>query len=189
MMICLWITGIATVEGAVASVEVYFDFEEWQSALSATTTIDFAGFPQATVVFDEFEEQGVLFPTQDTFILNGCSNFPTDCAGLHSGIISGNITMQFLGPIYGIGTHFIGDNQTNLFNDGQLIYSSLGWNGPAGSFVGYVSTQPFTEAVIASVGTVPINVIDDLHFGVPGPGALPLLALAGAIGGRRRRQV
>jgi len=181
------LAGVVTSVPAFAHVEVYFDFDEWQAALTRTTSIDFTGFPNGTVIFAQFEDQGVVFPTQDAFILLGQSIFPDDGAGLHSGIVSGNITMRFLQPQYGIGTHFIGDSQIDLFAGGALIYSSLGWNEPAGTFIGYVSDQPFTEAVISAVGTVPINVIDDLHFGVPAPGALGVFATAALTGSRRRR--
>lgn len=172
---------------ASADVEVYFDFAEWQNALTSTTTIGFTGFPKGFGISDQYADQGVLFPPNDTFILTGFDLFPNDGAGLHSGVASGEIAASFLEPQYGIAAHFTGSIQFELFSDGASMFLSDTFGGAPGVFVGFVSDQPFDSAVLFDPND-PVAVIDDIHFGVPAPGALPLLGAAGIVGGGRRRR-
>ena len=59
-----------------------------------------------------------------------------------------------------------------------MFYSSRVFGGGPGVFVGVVSSQLFDAATLSD--PVDTNVvIDDLHFGVPAPPTLGLLALAG----------
>ena len=179
--------GLALASPALGTVEVYFDFAEWQAALPSFTTIDFTGFEKGDDIFDQYADQGVLFPG-DNFILLSESNFPNDGAGLHSGTFTEQIEVSFLEPQYALGTHFVGDNQFELFFAGQSIFTSLLYEGPPGTFVGLISEQPFDAALILDPED-PVVVIDDLHFGVPAPGALTALGFAALTGlGRRRRR-
>jgi hypothetical protein len=172
---------------ACAAVEVFFDFTEWQSALTSTTTIDFTGLPNGFGISDQYADQGVLFPPNDTFILHGFSTFPNDGAGLHSGVASGEIAATLLEPQFGIAFHFAGLMQMELSHEGQAVFLSDIYGGGVGNFVGFVADSPFDGAVLFDP-LDPVAVIDDLHFGVPAPGALGLIAIAAMVGGRRRRQ-
>jgi MYXO-CTERM domain-containing protein len=59
---------------------------------------------------------------------------------------------------------------------------------PESNFAGLLSLVSFDQAIIYRPPEVSdLVVIDNLYFGVPAPVALPLLALAGVVGRRRRR--
>jgi hypothetical protein len=67
-----------------------------------------------------------------------------------------------------------------------MFYESFGFCcGDVPQFAGLISSQAFDAALVFDpIGT--LVVLDNLHFGVPAPGVLPLLALAGIVGARRR---
>ena len=100
---------------------------------------------------------------------------------------NGNISVVFDTPQAWIGVDFPGALQIELFAGGRLIYTSgIFGVGGVGFFAGLVSSDLFDAAVLID----PIGVdaeIDDLHFGVPAPGAVFLFALA-ALGLRGRRR-
>ena len=180
------LAGLALASPALGTVEVYFDFAEWQAALPSFTTIDFTGFDKGDDIYDQYADQGVLFPG-DNFILLSESNFPIDGSGLHTGTFTEEIEASFFEPQYALATHFTGAIQLFLFSRGQLVYESGFFGDGIGLFVGLVSTDPFDGAMLRDP-TDPVGVIDNLYFGVPAPGALGFFALAGMSGpGRRRR--
>ena len=84
---------------------------------------------------------------------------------------------------------FPGNVRFQLFSNEELIYTSSVFGlEPTGNFAGLLSTETFDAAVILD----PFDefvFIDDLHFGVPAPGTLWLLAFLGlsSASGRRRR--
>ncbi len=81
---------------------------------------------------------------------------------------------------------FPGLMRIELYDQGRLIYTSSNFlPGGVGNFAGLLSDAPFDAAVL--IDPLGEAEIDDLHFGVPAPGALPLLAL-GALTQRRRRR-
>jgi MYXO-CTERM domain-containing protein len=172
---------------ASADVEVYFDFNEWQNALTTTTSIGFTGFPDGTGITNQYEAQGVVFDSPPPFVLNGFDTFPNDGAGLHGSSFSGQIVANFLEPQYAIASHFTGDQQIELYSAGLPILTLDPFGGPPGTFVGFILDQPFDAAIIFDP-VDPVVVIDDLHFGVQAPGILPLLGAVALFGSRRRRQ-
>jgi len=171
-----------------AEAEVFFDFAEWQSAMSSTTTIGFTGFPDGTLISNQYEAQGVVFESPHPFTLSGFDLFLEDGAGIVTNTFIQDIEVQWSQPQYGIATHFTGAIQFQLFDDNGMVYESDTFGVGTGLFVGFISTISFDRAVIFDPTGIGIVVIDDLHFGVPAPGALGLFALAGAIHGRRRRR-
>jgi len=173
---------------ASATVNMYFDFKEWQSALKSVTTIGFGEFPTGTGIFNQYLDQGVVFPDEDCFVIEA-DFFTNDGHGLHSSNSTGQILMRFMTPQYGVASHFPGDNWVTLSNGGSVLYVGPPWKGPPGTFVGYVSSEPFDSAIITTPALNPVVTIDDLHFGVPAPGALGLFALAAIFGRPRRRAV
>ena len=74
-----------------------------------------------------------------------------------------------------------------LFFLGQPIYSGNFPGGGHGNFAGVLSSQPFDEVVISDWLDDQVT-LDDLHFGVPAPGAWALLILGGLGRQRRRRR-
>lgn len=183
----LFICSVSCAQQACAAVEIFFDFTEWQNALTSVTTIGFTGFPDGTGITNQYEQEGVVFAPPPSFVLNGFDTFPNDGAGLHGSSFSDQIVANFLEPQYGIAFHFPGTLQIQLSFQNQFVFLSdeLGGAG-IGHFVGFVLDTPFDGAVVTD--PLSVVVIDDLHFGVPAPGVLPLLALAEVMGKRRSRE-
>ena len=166
-------------------VEEFTNKDEWIAAVGQFTTIDFTGFPDGTFITDQYVDLGILFSggNEHIFLNQG---FINDGAGLNSGFFT-DIVMEFGTPQLWIAVDFPGDVQFELFREGVLIYTSSEFGiGGVGNFAGLVATDPFDMAVILDPTGGTANV-DDLHFGVPSPGALWLLAVAALLPRRRRR--
>ena len=166
---------------AHGGVQEFTDKDEWIDAVGEFTTIDFTGFPEGTFITDQYADLGVLFTDGNDTIQE--SGVFVDGHGLRG---SGIITLAFDLPQAYIGVDYPGAMKIELFNEGRLIYTSSDFGlGGVGNFAGLLSTDLFDGALLYDWidGTV---FIDDLHFGVPAPGTLPLLAL-GALTQRRRR--
>ena len=167
---------------AYAGVQEFTDKDEWIAAVGDFTTIDFTGFPEGTFITDQYADLGVLF-TDGNDNIDFNRGYLNDGWGLRG---SDTITIAFDSPEAYLAVDFPGDIQIDLFAAGNLIYSAVFIAGGVGNFAGLVSTELFDSALLSDyVGSVHI---DDLHFGVPAPGALPLLAL-GALCTRRRGRV
>jgi hypothetical protein len=66
-----------------------------------------------------------------------------------------------------------------------MIFTSDVFDGGVGNFLGLVSSDLFDAAVL--IDPQDEAEIDDLHFGVPAPGAIWLLGLAALRPARQRR--
>ena len=103
---------------------------------------------------------------------------------------SGGIRIHFDEPQSWIAVHHGGTALFKLYNNGELIGTS-GFDPVGGidSFLGVWSTIPFDEVFITTQPIFGPHVgIDDLHWGgVPAPGALGLLGIAGLCSRSRRR--
>ena len=95
------------------------------------------------------------------------------------------IHLSFSEPQRWIAADYPGFVRFELFLLGQPIYSGNFPGGGLGFFAGLLSSQPFDEVVILD-WVIDQVTLDDLHFGVPAPGAWALLILGGL--GRRRRE-
>lgn len=175
-----------TTSGLAAVLE-FTDRAAWFAAAGQVTTIGFTDFPHGTHLTTQYDELGVLF-TDGLDVVLCCDDhvFPNDGAGLNS---VGSTTLAFTTPQNSIAVDFPGDVQFRLFSGGALIYTSSPFGfGGIGNFAGLISSQAFDVALISC----PVGgdaFIDDLHFGVPAPGALWLLgAAAFAPPGRKRRR-
>jgi hypothetical protein len=177
------LTACLTVSAAHADVFEFTDKDEWIAAVGPFTTIGFTGFPDGTLITDQYADLGVIFTggTENVFLSENL--FPNDGAGL---IAVGVIAMEFATPQAWIAVDFPGAVQFELFRGGEPIYKSSDFlGGGVGFFAGLLTTELFDSAVIDD----PIDnvvAIDDLHFGVPAPPTLLLLALGGLLGKRRR---
>ncbi|MCZ6735990.1 MAG: hypothetical protein O7C65_09385 [Planctomycetota bacterium] len=167
-------------------VEEFTDKDEWIAAIGgedAFLTVDFVGFPNGTFITDQYADLGILFTDGNDSINFSPTAFPNDAWGLDG---NGHISVSFDTPQAWIGVDFPGDLQIDLFSEGRLIHTSVFIAGGIGNFGGLISSDLFDAAVLID----PIGVdaeIDDLHFGVPAPGALWLLAVAALLPRRRRR--
>ncbi len=178
---------VATVPARAGIIE-FSNQAEWQNAVGRFTTIDFTGLPQNTVITDQYSDLGVTFTDGNDFIRLNNNIFPNDGAGLGGGFFD-DIEISFDTPQLWIAVEYPGEVRFELFSGGNLIYTSIDQfpGGGVGFFAGLVSTQPF-DAVIISDPTDSSVFIDDLHFGVPAPASIWILALAGIWHSRRRRR-
>ena len=168
---------------AHAGVTEFTDRAEWEGAVGQFSTIDFTGFPPVTIITDQYQDLGVTF-TDGNDVTFFTPSFVNDDWGLRG---NGDINLSFATPQGWIGVDFPGGVRVLLFSGGELIhFSSIFSAGPdgVGGFGGLVSTELFDAVVILD----PFDAvsIDDLHFGVPAPSALPLIALLGGWLARRR---
>ena len=173
---------------AQAGVTEFSDRAEWEAAVGQFTTIDFTGFPEFTIITDQYQDSGVLFTDGNDSIVFNEGSFLNDGVGLRGGLFD-DIELSFSTPQGWIGVDFPGGVRVLLFSGGELIhFSSIFSAGPdgVGGFGGLVSTELF-DAVVILDPFDDLVFIDDLHFGVPAPGGLMLLALAGIWPRRRRR--
>ncbi len=174
----------ASVLPAHAGVTEFTDRAEWETAVGQFTTIDFTGFPQGTIITDQYQDLGVVFSDGDDSI--SFSNFfQNDGAGLTGGAFD-DIELAFGTPQLWIAVNYPGNIQLGLLREGVLIYSSTVFSDILGNFAGLLSTEPFDVALISDPSDDAV-VIDNLFFGVPAPGGLMLFALAGIWPRRRRR--
>jgi hypothetical protein len=169
---------------AAGSVTEYNDRASWEAAVGAFTSIRFTEVPVNVIVTDQYASYGATFTDGDDFSLASAA-FINDGTGLH-GSPTGSISITFAAPQHWIAVDFPGDIQFALLRAGEVVHTSgLFGVGGVGNFGGLVSTEPF-DAVRLYDPFDPVVVIDDLHFGVPAPGALMLLCVA-ALAPRRRR--
>jgi len=168
---------------AHAGVTEFIDRAEWEGAVGQFSTIDFTGFPAFTIITDQYQDLGVTF-TDGNDVTFFTPSFVNDDWGLRG---NGDIHLSFDRPQGWIGVDFPGFIRVLLFSGGELIhFSSIFAADPVGGFGGLVSTELFDAVVILDPFDDAVF-IDDLHFGVPAPGGLMLLALAGIWPRRRRR--
>jgi MprA protease rhombosortase-interaction domain-containing protein len=177
---------VAGLAGPVqAEVTAYEDRDEWEAVVGDFTTIDFTGFPDFTIITDQYADLGILFTDGSDWIrLYG--DYP-DGAGLEGGL-GDDIEISFDAPMHWIAVDFVGFAQFELFRDGELIYTSYVFNHIPSTFAGLFSTEPF-DAVVLDDPTAGFITIDNLHFGppIPAPGAGALLFIGLTAFGHRRR--
>jgi hypothetical protein len=181
-------TGLATLAFsalAFADVEIYEDFSEWGLAAGDYATLDFTGFEQNEVLFDQYSDLGVLFPTPNAYFRPGEDLFPTDNWGATSTFGPG-INLAFDSPQQWIAADFPGDIAFRLYSDGAFVEEIFILGGGFGNFGGIVADGLFDRVEIID----PIDgfvSVDNVYFGVPAPGALGLFAISLLRSARRRR--
>jgi hypothetical protein len=162
-------------------VTVFGDRAEWEAAVGPITTLDFTGFPNGTFITDQYADLGAIFTDgNDSIRFN--TSFQNDNWGLDG---NGDIAVTFDTPQLWVAADFPGFLGFRLLFQGEIIHESGHGNPGDGWFVGLVSTEPFDSILMRDPGGE--AEIDDLHFGVPAPGALWLLGLAALRPARRRR--
>lgn len=133
------------------------DREGWFGAAGPVTTIGFTGFPENTIIANQYAKLGVLFTDgNDQVLCCDYTSFPQDGVGLDG---NGPIHLVFSDPQRWIAADFPGALSFQLFSQGALLYESTEVCCGKGNFLGVLSTTPF-DAV-----TVQPSYIDDLHFG------------------------
>ena len=168
-----------------AGVIELIDREEWFSLVGPVITVDFTGFAPGTFITDQYADLGILFTDGNDSIFPSKPAFPNDGVGLDG---NGNISVAFDTPQPWIGVDFPGFLSIELYSQGRLFFTSnLNGGAGVGNFLGLISSQLFDAAVVVEGAPGFEAEIDDLHFGVPAPGSVCLLVLAGLWPRRRRR--
>ncbi len=166
-------------------VEEFTDKDEWIAAVGDFTTIGFTGFPVGTFITDQYADLGILFTDgNDSISPFDPITYPEDGWGLDG---NGNISVAFDTPQAWIGVDYPGFLSIELYSEGRLFFTSNLWGGGVGNFLGLVSSELFDAAVLVESAPGSEAAIDDLHFGVPAPGARWLLGLAALFPRRRHR--
>lgn len=171
---------------ATADVVAFTNREVWQVAVGGNySTIDFTGYPDGTVIDNEYVDQGLTF-TSLTFTFASAAAVNDDW-GLFG---PAGVRFTFDSPRNWVAVDYPGGVKFQLFNDGELLYTSEFFQpGGLGNFAGLVSDMSFDEVYIFRPPPFVNEVfIDDLHWGpaIPAPGAVALCCVIG-LSARRRR--
>ena len=165
-----------------ADVITTFNESQWHTFVGDYSSIDFTGLADGTPISTQYAEMGVTF-TGPTFIFAS--------AGFIDGwAIDGpsGVHIHFNQPQSWIAIHHAGNAYFKLYSQGQLIGTSdFDPIGGFGSFLGTSSGVAFDEVIITKPPLFGTHIaVDNLYWGVPAPGALGLLGIAG-LSSRRRR--
>jgi hypothetical protein len=163
--VCLIASLLTAASAARAEVVEFTDTNAWAEAVGSFNTIGFTGFPDNTLISDQFAELGVLFTDENDFTVC-CSeiSFPNDGAGLEGNPV---LHLAFLTPQSCIASHFGSFLRIQLFAGGTLIYTSNDFiGGDPPNFAGLASSELFDAAMLSNPFSFDI-VIDDVHFGGP----------------------
>ena len=166
-------------------VQEFRDKAAWEAAVGDFTTITFSELPPDTFVTDQYAHLGVTF-VDGAYLTRGpnSSGFLNDGWGLDG---NGPIRLEFDVPHRWIAADFPGPIKYELYRDGDLIHITDRFGaGGLGWFGGIESSEPFDTIIIQDPADGE-PFLDDLHFAIPTPGALPLLLFPLLTPRRRRR--
>lgn len=180
----VWLITICSLLAPVrAEVTTTFNYSQWQSMVGDYSTIDFTGFADGIPISNQYTSLGVTF-TGPSFIFASVGFL--DGWGLHG---PSGLHLYFDQPQSWIAVHHAGNAFFKLYHQGNSVGTGA-YNpvGGIGSFVGVTSTIDFDEVIITKPAIDGTHIfVDDLHWGVPSPGAIGLFLIAGLRSRRRRR--
>ena len=155
------IVAVLSATTARADVIEFTDKDEWFAAVGVVTTIDFTGFPDVTVVTDQYADLGVHFTDGNDLILSA-AGFLNDGWGVDG---NGDINVSFDAPVYYVAVDFPGGIIFDLLSQGELIFTSSSFGiDEVGNFAGLLSSEPFDAIrLFRSFGSP--SFIDDFFFG------------------------
>ena len=173
---------------ARGAVVEYTNKLSWQNDVGSYNTITFTELPANTWITTQYDHLGVTFTDGSDQVAYMPGAFVNDDYGLNGAL--DETTLVFSQPMYTVAVDFPGYVQFELYYKQELVYISNPFDviGGIGGFAGLISDQPFDE--VRMFDPTSGFFIDDLHFGpaIPAPGALGLIALAGAVTLRRKRR-
>jgi len=188
---------VAISSPASAAIVVYVNEGLWNSAVTN------AGLVVETETFNEVTDGFHASPFGGSTASVAWSASASAGLFAQGGVLSTNnpetLTFTFTPGVRAVGGNFFGTDID--FNNASVFFSVLlsdgtSYEGEASSPASFTGFRSTTAATIASltidvenaVGTEPVYPsVDNLYFGVPAPGAVVLLGVAGLVGSRRRR--
>ncbi|HRQ76792.1 MAG TPA: hypothetical protein PK098_12830 [Phycisphaerales bacterium] len=164
----------AAADGAVVQ---YTNKSAWQNAVGAYTTIDFVGGQDGFPILPMHStDLGVTFTGQQLGYFHSSGLMPNDGEGIRGSL--NDIWVAFDTPQKYIAAEFPGGLRIALYSGETLLYtSSYVVGGGGGLFIGLISDVAFDKALLYRPAPTSNVYIDDIHFGVPAPGALGVFAL------------
>lgn len=178
----------ATALAGEADIQQFFFEDEWLDAIDPLgggfTTLDFTGFEDGEILSDQYADEGVFFPGQQTVVLWGQS-FLNDEWGI-GGRGGARVVMEFDDPQNWIAADYPGTLVISLYQGDALLGDFLFPTAGQGLFAGLVSDAAFDRAELWEPDFV---YADDIRFGAPIPAPSALLCLiTGALLPRRSRR-
>ena len=171
-------------------IEYEQNFAGWQAAAGSYTTIAFMGYPDGTLVTNQYSSLGVTFTSADIDTIGGPSSlvYPQDGWGLDGNAI---VELTFSQPITKAGWHFPGILKAVFYlGQTQVAYDvQSGFNGTGANFTGFTGDLQFDRIRLFRDNFPQGNVgLDNLYFQtIPSPGVWVTL-IVWAFGGARRRR-
>jgi len=168
------VSALLFVGGAHAAIIAeYTELATYNAAVGAHTIIDFNdGYPDGTVVTDQYIDQGAFFFAGNDEIFSDPA-FLADGVGLQG---FARIDITFSTPMNHIGVEFPGALDIVLYSGSTIIDVSSQFGGTgSGLFGGVISSAPFDRVVLhdwADGSTF----IDNLHFGTVAAAPVPAAA-------------
>lgn len=165
------------------------DFATWESAAGAISTCDFTGFPEWTVITDQYGELGALFTgPAPNLIHHSTQSYSQDEWGLDA---NGVLEVTFLEPVHAVAGHGPGKWKYKLYLADSLVGETSFYLGGPGDFAGAISDVAFDRVRFEPAQFNGIMFMDNVYFAtIPAPAGL-VVVLCGPVGlmrgGQRRR--
>lgn len=172
---------------AYADIQAFTDKQAWIDAVGDFNTIDFTGFEEGTIITDQYADLGVLFTTGYDEIDFSADRYPNDNWGLSGNF--GSTTLAFDSPQFWFGADYAFGLNIWFFKDDELVLVASFDGQGGGNFGGIISDETFDGLLLTGDPVICCPFIDDLYFGVPGPGGLAVFIVAGVCTRRRMRSV
>jgi hypothetical protein len=158
---------------------------DWEAAVGSFTTLDFTGFEDTEVMFDQYAHLGVTFTDGNDQARLGPTVFPNDEWGVVSQG-SSPIRFEFSTPQRWLAADYPGGLTYRLFLDDEIIGEADFLTSGVGNFAGIISDVEFDRVEIWDI-TGGVVLADDIYFGVPTPGVLAALIASSVLFGSRKR--
>ena len=191
---------------ATAGLAVYQQYETW--AFSVNNGLGLAGQVPLSIITENFNAYSGAYANPLVGNTGSIAWTAESYNAATPGLFANNGWLSTSGPdevlnftfepgVYAVGGNFFSRDAAFelrpalvavFFADGS---ASVQYVTSATGFSGFTSSDVAISSMSMQVYPVPAGVnyiaVDNLYFGVPSPGALALLSVAGLVGGRRRR--
>jgi hypothetical protein len=158
---------------------------DWEAAVGSFTTLDFTGFENNEILFDQYMDLGVTFTDGNDLIRLVPALYPNDDWGVRSGSDS-PIRFEFSTPQRWLAADYPGGLTYRLFLDDEIVGEADFLTSGVGNFAGIISDVAFDRVEIWDI-TGGVVLADDIYFGIPTPGVLAALIGSSVLFGSRKR--